>query len=205
MNNIEIEQVVATVYEQFLSAHRTVELKLNGGEFPRSLRADTGYAAYGTYFKFHMDVENFGYEKDGTIRHPEWQRRCVKNLHIIITQHHNVFIAVSDGVKNLRDVPNNEWLNTSNHDSCWREDGLRLIRQTIYDAYTHCYGSMPEEHKPTPAAMTMFSRLGAGFVNGDALQFVRVDFQSIDPDDSYFKRVTKVMPVKFEINIIDGE
>jgi hypothetical protein len=203
VNNLRVEQVITSLYEQFMSYRSKLPITVNGktGVLDRTRHEGT-YTAYGMYFHYTLDVENYGYEKDGNTHHADWQRGFIRHVHIIITRSHNVFVAVSREYK-LEKVDITEWGNTSNHDSCWRSDGLQLIQQTIFDAYDYCFSHMPEEHKPAPVAMSLHPRLCNGFLEDAVFQFVKVQFVNADPKDSYRKTLINVKPLKFEINIIE--
>ncbi len=94
-------------------------------------------------------AENHGYEKNGNTSHKNWKARYVKYLHFIIVKYHSVFVAISDKF-DWRDVPIEEWCNTSNHDTCWRSDGFHNVFPEIMKAYHACYDHMPQKHRPAP-------------------------------------------------------
>ena len=103
----------------------------------------------------------------------------------------------------MEEVELSEFVNTNNHDSCW-PDGLFPIRDTCFEGYAHCYpDTIPDEHRPAPIGMSLFTSMGPGFGNDSVLNFVRVEFEPIDPNDSYRKRLTKIVPLKFEITLTE--
>lgn len=95
-------------------------------------------------FNVEIGVQNFGYERDGNTHHPEWERDFFRSLVIVVTARHEVFLRKSPAHVSDREIdkiPALEWVNTSNHDSCWRSDGLREIWETLMEA-TGTAGSM---------------------------------------------------------------
>lgn len=98
--------------------------------------------------------ENYGFEKDGNTQHSEWQSRVDKCIHILITSRHNVFVKVcdlNDGSTpqfTIKEDKLDGWVNTSNHDSCWRTDGIQsLLVDIAANATEHCTNSTPVEHR----------------------------------------------------------
>ena len=57
-------------------------------------------------------------------------------------------------LSHFKDIPSDEWINTSNHDSCWRTDGMRWINDTYFEM---CRGCNPDV---APATLYSEARLG---------------------------------------------
>ena len=82
----------------------------------------------GCLFSCQLDVENMGFRKDGNTQVFSWKGEFCIQLGVIVTHSHNVFVGVNmferpQKICRIEDLP---WENTSNHDSCWRSDGLDL-------------------------------------------------------------------------------
>lgn len=92
------------------------------------VRNDSFKDKEGCLFSCQLDVENMGFRKDGYTQVFSWKGEFCIQLGVIVTRQHNVFVAVNmftRGEKICR-IENLPWENTSNHDSCWRSDGLDL-------------------------------------------------------------------------------
>jgi len=63
-------------------------------------------------------------------------------------------------------LPMEEWENTSNHDSCWRSDGLRKISSTYFALCDEVQNHLPDKLKVAPKDISMFNTLeGFRFVD----------------------------------------
>lgn len=51
---------------------------------------------------------------------------------LIVAPHSVFFMEVEDRIFDLTKIPLDKWENTSNHDSCWRSDGLRKLTETYF-------------------------------------------------------------------------
>lgn len=72
----------------------------------------------------------------------------------------HVWVAVSDSY-NPADVPLSEWDNPSNHDSCWRSDGVESELTRLYFALCdEVQEGLPDEAKVPPAGIEVSSTLG---------------------------------------------
>ncbi len=90
----------------------------------------------------------------------------------------SVFIARQDvpgeqGLRHFTKIPSDEWENTSNHDSCWRSDGLHFI--------TDAYFEMCKECNDNVAPITLESICQIGFIR--LWRDVEVITKSSDDDD----------------------
>src|SRR6185437_9846627 len=128
MNNIDVQHVMAQLAEHLLM-DRSKPIVQKGTDERNTRTLRTG--CYGMYFRIVVDCENHGYASraGGTKHHKEWERRFQRTVHVIITERHNVFCAVTDP----RQEPE-QWENSSNHDSCWR-DSLSVVDDVLYEGY----------------------------------------------------------------------
>lgn len=104
----------------------------------------------GIRYTVEVSARCFGYEKDGSTHHPEWEGQYYKVLHIIVAQPHRVYIARS-ATHDTHKIKPEEYKNISNHDSEWRSS-LDKIYQECMTAYDVAYQNMPENLKPAPIA-----------------------------------------------------
>jgi len=57
-----------------------------------------------------------------------------KQFYVMFCGNTSVFYAIKKiSVYDPIQVPYDSWINTSNHDSCWRSDGLQFIDQMYFD------------------------------------------------------------------------
>lgn len=155
------------------------------------------------HFQVRVDVSNFGYEKDGSTHHKEWERSFYRVIHVLVTARHRCYVAVSTNEFDVTRIPATDWKNTSNHDSCWHSDGLRVIHNVMNEAWEHCWSHIPEEHRGTPGAMHAYCTFGAGFSSPNLLSFVKISRRPAG--DYYFDAIEKVEKVKFKLEIGDAE
>jgi hypothetical protein len=182
------KNLIIMLFEQFMDWHVPSPVVHTDG---------ANDSKYGMAFMLDLYCENHGYEKDGNTHHPEWKRNYRKNIHVIILRPRMVFIAVTDET-HLELVPPSEFNNTSNHDSCWRTDGLRLLREESWRAYNHCYDHMPEEHKPLIGLSTLDMDIAQVF--GKPMRFVRVEHKPLN-DDSYHRELTEIKEAPYELRV----
>lgn len=118
-----------------------------GGKF---YYGDNDYSNSSTaalYFCVNVSAENYGYEKDGSTHHPEWEANFNKYVHILVTSKDNVFVAFTDDRKSPENIPIESWKNTSNHDSCWFGDGVEsYVDEAVKQADEFVNGHVPKEH-----------------------------------------------------------
>lgn len=195
MNNIDVMNIIVDLADHLLISTDCVLEKDRVQNNHASLR--DGVLAM--KFKVHIQMENYGYEKDGHTHHPEWEKCFLRDVHIIVTARHNVFAAVMSGHR--YNLVSSDYQNTSNHDSCWRTDGLRIIQDTLFKGYEECFDSMPEEHRPAPIMTSPYLQLGEGFM-GSPFELVRA-WGEYNKADDFRWRLTKIMPVKWNINVTD--
>lgn len=186
MDIIKAEEVIVGQWEQFFGH--------------RGLVKDAYSTDLGLRFEVEIDVRNFGFEQDGNTHHDAWRREFLAVLEIVITARHEVFVRRhSDLVARSKDA--GEWLNTSNHDSCWREDGLRPIWEALVEGHKHCWSHMPAQHSKSMNEMTRDCNVNGGPFSKGAIQFVRVKTEA--GEGGRRRRIVHVKPVGFSVNIED--
>lgn len=154
------------------------------------------------HFQVRIDVENFGYERDGNTHHKGWKRRYHRVIHVLVTARHRCYVASTQNAFRIEEVPLDAWVNTSNHDSCWHTDGLGVFHKSMTEAWDHCWSFVPKEHRDTPASMHKFCQFGAGFASPHVLSFVKIEREPLkDAQDHYFDRIKSVKPIKFGLTL----
>lgn len=176
MEIIKAEDIIIAQYDQFFGHDAVVE--------------NAYYTDLALYFEVNINVENFGYERDGNTHHEDWARNFYRDLKIVVTAKHEVFVKMGAG----------DWVNTSNHDSCWRSDGLRIIWETMHEGWEHCWKHVPEEHRVTPAQMHRHCTINGGCFSKGAVQFMRVKTE-LKEGDHYRRVLTEARRVKFSVQI----
>lgn len=158
----------------------------------------------GIHFCVELDVEQFGYENDGNTYHEDWAAREVRYLHFIVTGYHSVYLGITKFNRDKRNEYNveeiKEWKNTSNHDSCWREDGFRDLWREFINMYNRVYSNTPDEHRPAPIASTYKTTLRSKWLSGPVFDFVEVITEFAQNGD-YHKKVLSVKNIKKTVEI----
>ncbi len=84
-------------------------------------------------------------------------------VHTLFTSNTSVFVAVTRDFERWDDIEIENFLNTSNHDSCWRSDGMRNLRKLFFKMTTELNDELVADglsrHKTN--AFQQFSTLGA--------------------------------------------
>jgi hypothetical protein len=140
-----------------------------------------------------VSAENNGYEIDGNTRRPEWKRHFRKEMHFLITGDHRVFLAIVEGKTfDLKDIPLESWKNTSNHDTCWRTDGIQSpITSMMFDAWKHCFGHMPEEHLREKLRSSGVE-MELDDSGGEVIRFVRIMHRAMSNEETYCRKIISV-------------
>ena len=80
-----------------------------------------------------------------------------------------------------------EWINTSNHDSCWRSDGLDFINKAYFEM---CKNVNPEI---APRDLHSYLDFGFGGMWTDVIVTLEID-TSVDGSIGYWQKVVDVKP-----------
>ena len=136
----------------------------------------------GLLFNIDLACECNGYDNKGN-KHYEWVKHERHNIAVIVAKPHNVYVNLSN-TKNVAD-----YKNTSNHDSCWRHDGLSLILAFAYDMYRRVYANKPKDKRP--------NMVNADFFIWDSfntfMQPVEITTKSIE--DGYHGNITNIQSI----------
>lgn len=113
MSDLSVKEVITSLVEMF---------------FPTSIRAS--YPVEGPQKGLHFCIEvrgdNYGYGLDGNTHHPSWESSYHRYVHLVVLATRRVYSAVSTK-RSLEEVTLGDWVNTSNHISCWRDDGIVVL------------------------------------------------------------------------------
>lgn len=201
LNTINAENLIGDMYWQILGPSPD-------SAFPKAANEDPNLALH---FQLHVKIENYGFEAGGMTCHNEWKRKFDATVHILVTARRRVYSAIINvdhyagnvhEIANIRSVDPAFFRNTSNHDTCWRHDGLSDLLKVIRDGYQHCYGFMPAEHKPVLASICPYTTFGDGWFTCKPLSFVRVERKPLPKEKSnggYLDQLTAITPVGFKI------
>lgn len=193
MNNINAKHIMVTLASQFFDRYAP-------GPVIGIPARDDYKPNVGLYMAYSFCVSNHGYEKDGNTRHQEWEHHVSETIHAIVVRPHSVFIARTKRSVTLKDIDPGSFINTSNHDSCWVE-GFNEIDTALFDACDEVNKDTPEEHRRAPIETSVFAQMAQSFSNRDLFTFVKVGYKNRDEDDSYFKQLTSIKPLKYVITL----
>lgn len=184
-------QMMCRLFEQFVDYR-------NGAITDEQVKQLSGQL--GIYFNLFIRCDNFGFEKDGNTYHPEWEKCKRLYAHVIILRSRKVFIAVSEE-HNRNKIPLTDFVNTSNHDSCWRE-GFDSIKIAVGDAYDFCYenSDIPEEHKTPIKDANIYIDFNSLFSN-KIVNLVEVKYEIDEDKRQGWYKLTSVKDIGFSINI----
>lgn len=180
--------VIVALFDQMMDWHSKMPILPEGEE-----------NKYGMMFTLEIDCANNGYERDGNTHHPEWERRYTRFLHIIALRPRMVFVHVSENW-DWRASKLEDFQNTSNHDSCWRSDGLRLITEEYFNAARECWDHVPEEHRRAPFEANVNGSLNP--ILRPILHFVKVEHEPFarNGHDYYWRKLTLVQEIKARLS-----
>ena len=136
----------------------------------------------GVLFNIDLACECKGYDNKGNMHH-EWAKYERHNITVIVAKPHNVYVNLSN-TKNVAD-----YKNTSNHDSCWRHDGLSLILDFAHDMYRRVYANKPEDKRP--------NMVNADFFIWDSFKdFMQpVEITTKNTEDGYHENITNIQSI----------
>ena len=123
----------------------------------------------GVLFNIDLACECNGYDNKGN-KHYEWVKHERHNIAVIVAKPHNVYVNLSN-TKSVAD-----YKNTSNHDSCWRHDGLSSIESFAHGMYHRVYANKPKDKRP--------SMVNADFFIWDSYDAFIQPVEIITKDDS---------------------
>lgn len=197
MDKMKAKHVIETLCNSLMMRPYSRIEGLGSQRYDRSIK--TGLA--GLYFRVTVDGENFGYDKKEK-HHQAWERQYRRVIHIIVTEKHNVFVAVTELVGPEAKIPSFElWQNASNHDSCWNE-ALNVINEVAGDAYHDIWERdfIPEAERPAPIAAFINIEFSNWHFGYRPFQVVMVKAVWGDKDNYRFN-LTEVTPLEFGLSV----
>jgi len=200
MKSYMVIETMNTLYSQ---------LMLHNMEFERN---------HGLMFKCQIRSECLGFEHDGNTRHDEWRGYAYVEVYIIMLRDHQVFINIIDPSGKVRkehtvklnpykplddfpiygEIPQHGWVNTSNHNSCWR-DGCSDLTSLGFNCWDEAHKNCPKEFRPATRDDSVTFSLQHGY---DKL-FKLVEVEQRPLDDGYHYELTKVKELKSKLCMVD--
>ena len=178
--------MIVTDNEKNIMINLFKQLVINNNDFHKN---------EGIHFCLKLDVENLGFEKDGNTYHKDWEDSKVTFVHYIVTKPHSVYMAVSESI----DMPSPEtFKNTSNHNSCWCNDGFCDLFNIFMNMYDETHKNTPEEHRLAPVACSYHISLNTQWLSGPVFEFVKIETEN---KNSYHKNILKIEKIKKTITI----
>jgi hypothetical protein len=154
-------------------------------------------------FNLEVTHNNYGYEKDGKTHHEKWEASLHQQFKVLIVNPNYVFISVNEAYPSSR-IPTDAdlvWENTSNHDSCWRSDGLRKIFQETYRGHNLVWKNTPDEHRRSMNDSHISETLFPIF--SKKIEFFDVQLETDAADKyGYRKRIVALKPLQFEMSFV---
>ena len=127
----------------------------------------------------------------------EFHRRGL--LHTVFTANTSVFTAVSEDFKGWDQISLDAWNNTSNHDSCWRSDGMRTLSELYFRWAKEINEEMVARGYPDLAPREFDGFCTLGSLGNSPWEFVRVGKEQVKPTDD------NPHPYKFSLTHLSRE
>ena len=200
-NILSVEKTIAQIFKKFCDWKESSNLLL-----PEKYESQIYGKPPEVGLVFHVLVRgnNYGYEKDGNTRHPEWEKSFYQYLTVIILRTRKVFVAVSDCSK-WNEVPVDAFENITNHDSCWESSGFG-VSDLFYKAYHTCYPeSIPKEHRPSPAQANISAEMSGMFQSWQLFDYAMVSHAPVEASNTYFRRITSIKKMDFTITLVEAD
>ena len=142
---------------------------------------------------FTLNVSVSSYEEDMTFT----QNR---QMFFLFTGNTTVFVAVpveDERWYSWKQIPLEAWKNTSNHDSCWRSDGVQSPMSSVYFEMCEAINERRKQFdykEIAPIKMHQFNHLGTNPL------VTYVDVKTVQDDDthnpSYFRKLAFIRKVE---------
>lgn len=127
-----------------------------------------------------------GFEQDGNTQHEYGERHVRNYCHFLLCGNVHVWVYTGDEPDPMQ-VPLDQWANTSNHDSCWRTDGVRSQLSELY--FKSCYEvqeHLPERLQKAPVNVTHYCTVGR-FLGEGPFAFAEIQFKQDDQNNFEYK------------------
>ena len=147
-------------------------------------------------FRVNMRLSHNGYRNEVYLKKLEKTGRCV--MSIIVTSRHRVYVAHHADYRDAHAVVGS-FVNTSNHDSCWKSDGVQTpLTEKYFNLAEEMYASVHDTLRPAPAELTPETYLG-DWLGYNLMQFVEIERGPKREDNNNFDTLLSVKPLKFTI------
>ena len=95
-----------------------------------------------------------------------------------------------------KSVPQNEWINTSNHDSCWNSDGLRIINE-LYFKMSEAINEELQVDTGTSLPPSLFHQFNTFCGFHEMFKVWNVQVAADDNDLNRYRRIVKdIQPIE---------
>jgi hypothetical protein len=112
-------------------------------------------------------------------------------VHTVFTANTSVFVHASREFKQWREVIPEGWANTSNHDSCWRTDGLRNLH-LLQGTFVKEMNEEITADRYSPLAPNEFNQFcSLGTIAGKPWCHVVVEHERI-PEENHKRRILSI-------------
>lgn len=190
-----IESTITGLASQFIDGRnnvgKTLTLPTPEGRDPWFMHGLIG--EYGILIPLEITCDNHGYDKKGK-PHKNWETVDSRRyLTFIILSSRKVFVSVTD--KYGFGIPAPETFeNTSNHDTCWRSDGMRPVFKAYMEVYDDCWKHIDAKFAPAPIAANHYARF-------NDIKFVKVAHEALEQGNDYHRKLTKIEEVKYNLTL----
>ena len=120
MFGIRFDTLLPQLVDAFLDRSYESKTLIEAEDYQNSAVAEPGLL-----FSLRLNLSN--YEDDYTFSYTQ-------NIFILFCGNTSVFTAeINSHLNKPEDIPNDVWENPSNHDSCWRSDGIYIFSKIYFD------------------------------------------------------------------------
>lgn len=149
---------------------------------------------------FDVSFSHHGFGPDGNTPHEYGERHLRKYVHFVLTG--NVHVWCYTGPEwDIDRISPDEWHNTSNHDSCWRSDGINTpLSQLYFESCDYVQQHLPERLQKCPHDVSKYIAAGR-FLGEDLFDFVQIEFQKSETDD-YGYDITAMKPLDTKLSLV---
>ena len=175
-------------------------INIMNGLFEQLIRYKDNFSTNeGIAFCCEVRSECHGYEHDGMTHHEEWRGFCLMYFYAMFINPQSVFIQ--ERKEKCSSVPKTGWVNSSNHDSCWRE-GTQDLTYLGFNCWDMAHRNCPKEFRPKTRDEGLDFSLRWGIL-GPVFKTVRVEKTLME--DGYHWRITNVKEIKNSLINLNDE
>lgn len=111
-----------------------------------------------------------------------------KFIYFLFCGNTNVFVSVQKWPTDVFSIPLTQFTNTSNHDSCWRDDGVNSPINDLYFTMAKEVISEVEKYNSVKVAPAELEK-NVFFMNHDAIMFGSLTYGPESDSDSYRRKI----------------